>query len=211
MLFLTVFAVLLTTGYAAFLPAVPHFSVVDHGKRSAEDQSGIASSKSVVDSAGLQVPRYPPGYPARPYSYRVRNSDIILHCWKFDAQPHQNPTAIDLIFSRIAHQYGDAPHRNDEVFPTTQHGGRSWFEEQPDESDMGLILSLSNVGRVPETKMTYGDFLDAIHGLNYIRLTYPELDIRTVIYKKIGEQRVQLGLLWLEWIGPDVAALVSSS
>ena len=170
-----------------------------------DTSSSIVASTTNSSSLGLvnahaygAPPRYPPGYPGRPYDYYVPYSQMRIHCTRFRPDPLQNDTNIDLLLGRLQLKYSDPERRSVPLWPEDYE--YYWDEGVPEIGETSLVLHLPDVEGYPGPNITYGEFSSVLLGLNNLRHNYPMLAIDAEIYQE-GDPH-EMGLIFLKTDDP---------
>ena len=132
--------------------------------------------------------RFPPGYPKTEYRYQVRFSTITLAC-TFRYKPRIKQYQVDAVLKRSMLHFSDPRKQDDEVY---QGVARAWDTHKSDENE-GVTYLTIRVNVRNRREMTYGDAVDAITGVNRIRLEWPKLDMGCRIHNIFQGRDVDLG------------------
>ena len=158
-----------------------------------------SSSLGVVNTQAYdpRPPRYPPGYPGRPYDYFVPNSNIRLHCDTFRPDPRQNAGYLNQLFERLRIQYFDPRLSSVHVWRGGAHFGSEyhWLTGHTRIGQLSLSLKLPDSHGRPDFNMTFGDLTNTLIGLHHIIHDYPMLAINMTIYR-LGS-RYDIGFMYL--------------
>ncbi|KAL8837821.1 MAG: hypothetical protein Q9176_005455 [Flavoplaca citrina] len=136
----------------------------------------------------LQGGQFPPGYPKTEYRYQVRFSNITLAC-TFRYKPRIKQYQVDAVLKRSMLRFSDPRKQDDEVY---QGVARAWDTHKSDENE-GVTYLTIRVNVRNRREMTYGDAVDAIIGVNRIRLQWPKLDMGCRIHNIFQGRDVDLG------------------
>lgn len=152
-------------------------------------------------SANMSRISYPPGYvPGEPYPYYVRHTSILLRCSDFLPELGQNSTQIDQLLKRLVAIFGN-PREQDREFFSNPHP-TAWIQRERPYG--AAYFSIRSQGVEDTTRLTYGQILGAIIGLNQLRLNYPKLDICCQVINVVQGRHDFNAFVFLEWSPDDI-------
>jgi len=131
----------------------------------------------------------------------VRHSYITLACNTFIYEPLQNNTQIDRLLRRLMVQFSNPRQQDNEVY-----NGRderySWLAGYLGAGETAVDVILTFATEHNLRALTYGQLVNALVGVNHIRLEYPKLDMCCSILNNVkGSQPGLLdhGMIVLMW------------
>ncbi|KAL8674408.1 MAG: hypothetical protein Q9168_001200 [Polycauliona sp. 1 TL-2023] len=146
------------------------------------------TSDSSIPTSPVNTQVFPPGYPKTPYRYQVRSSTITLAC-VFRWKPRIKQYQVNAVLQKSIMHYGDPEQRNDLVYKGV---ARAWDVHKSDENEGATYLTI-RVNVRNRREMTYRQAINALIGVNQIRLEYPELDMGCRIHNIDKGRDVDLG------------------
>ncbi|KAL8855123.1 MAG: hypothetical protein Q9221_000029 [Calogaya cf. arnoldii] len=131
---------------------------------------------------------FPPDYPQSQYKYHVRFSTITLTCI-FRYKPRIKSNQVDAVLQKSITHYGDPGKQDDLVYKGV---ARAWDVHNSQENEGVTYLTIRvNTGNPRE--MTYGHAVNALVGVNRIRMQWPKLDMHCRIHNIFRNRDIDLG------------------
>ncbi|KAL9577054.1 MAG: hypothetical protein Q9212_006622 [Teloschistes hypoglaucus] len=161
----------------------------------------ISTALHVHEELCLKKQSWPPGYipGLHPYEYHVRYSTITLSCNIFQYQPNWPLVQINHLLARLIDEFGDPGQQDNELY-----NGRD-IVYQWREGALASGMTVFHVMLPPSPRewreFTYGKLVNAVIGVNHIRMAYPDLSMCCNVLNEVrGVDRME-GAISLVYVG----------